>query len=221
MRAVLVLLCSGLFCGAAFAADPPAATAPSAPDTTPATPPVTPQVVAPLDEATGAILSRIFTDVCFGLFPDDAATDAKLAAGGGVAMTPQQVKAILHDDPGHGWIVIQDGHAYSITIEAPPFHACAVRVNTPAGVAATGLADMLGKLVAAKGQQAGRPQTLPVPPNPLMQIRAVLVPLSPAPAGADAEAFMAFVTTYRDRATNAVLTVENRFVHQIHAAPLH
>jgi hypothetical protein len=55
--------------------------------------------------------------------------------------------------------------------------------------------------------------------NPLMGINAAIVQLSPPPTGADAEAFMAFVTTYRDRTTNAVQFVENRFVHQIHAAP--
>jgi len=213
MRAILLLLGSSLLCGTAFAADPPAA--PSAP----AAPPATPQVAAPLDEATGAGLAALFTTLCVEAFPDAAALDARMAEKGATAMTPEQVKAVLHDDPGRGWLLTQNNHRFAITEEAAPFHACSVRVNTPAGVPNRALTGILGAVTAKSGQRVSSPQVMNRNDNPLMGISAVIVQVSPPPAGADAEAFMAFVTTYRDRTSNAVLFVENRFVHQIHTAP--
>lgn len=215
MRAILALFCTGLLCGTAWAADTP--------DSTPSSPPpsLTPQAPPPLDQATGAALAALFTEVCYHAFPDDAALETSLTAKGAMAMTPEQVKAILHDDPGRGWIVDQDNHRYQITVEAPPFHACSVRVNTPAGVSTSAMAQALPGLLGPLGQHAGAPQQLNRQDNPQMQIRAVVLALSPAPAGADAETFMSFVTTYRDRNGSAVLAVENRFVRQIHSLPVH
>ncbi len=214
MRAVLLILCSGLLCGAALAADPPASPAPPS-----AAPPLTPKAPPPLDEATGANLATLFTEFCVKAFPDGAALEARMRDRGAIAMTPEQVKGILHDDPGRGWIVRLEGHGFLVTEEAPPFHACSVRVNTPAGVPNGPLSRIVGDLAGESGRRVSSPQVLNRNDNPLMQISAALVTLSPPPAGADAETFMAFVTTYRDKTSNAVVTVENRFVRQIHAAP--
>lgn len=208
MRAILGFLGVGLLCGTAFAADPPA------PPVAPPSAPITPQAPPPLDDTTGSYLAILFTDFCYHAFPDDAALDAKLLAKGAVVMTPEQVKGILHDDPGRGWIYTEAGHRYLVTVEAPPFHACSVRVNTPAGVSTSSMSQMLPDLIEGQGQHAGKAQSLNR--DTPLQIRAMQLPLMPAPPGAQAESFMSFVTTYRDKTSNAVLTVENRFVRQIY-----
>lgn len=213
MRAILSILGAGLLCGTALAAAPPDPATPSRPPPAP-----TPPVVAPPDAAGGSALATLFVDLCVKAFPDGAALEAQIAAKGAAPMSAELLKGILHDDPGRGWVLKQEGRIFLITEEVPPFHACSVRLNTTIGVPIAPLGGIIADVIAASGQKALAPRNLNQQANPQMQIHAVEVGLTPPPAGADAENFMAFVTTYRDVQTGAVRFVENRFVRQIHAA---
>ncbi len=75
----------------------------------------------------GRELADLFADMCFSRFPDDAALAEGAAKRQLAAMSQDQVKAYLHSDPGHGWFLKTADGSYAITIEEPPYHACAVR----------------------------------------------------------------------------------------------
>jgi hypothetical protein len=213
MRAILSILGAGLVCGTALAAAPPDVAMPSGPPPAP-----TPPVAAPLDAVGGGALAALFVDLCVKSFPDGAALEAQIAAKGAAPMSAVLLKSILHDDPGRGWVLKQDNRLFLITEELPPFHACSVRLNTPAGVPITLMGGIITDVIARSGQKTLAPRNLNQQSNSQMLIHAVEVGLTPPPAGADAENFMAFVTTYRDTQTGAVRFVENRFVRQVHAA---
>ena len=75
----------------------------------------------------GRELVDLFADMCFSRFPDDAALTEGAAKRQLAAMSQDQVKRYLHSDPGHGWLLKTADGLYAITIEDPPYHACAVR----------------------------------------------------------------------------------------------
>ena len=80
------------------------------------------------DENPAALrLLRLFSQFCLQKFPDDAAMAADVEVAGAVAMTGDEVKARLHEDQGRGWTLDQAEGRFSITLESPPYHACAVR----------------------------------------------------------------------------------------------
>lgn len=84
-----------------------------------------PSATAPLHQA----LIRLFDVVCNRTFPDDDRLAAAMAAIPGVKpLTPEQVKLFLKDDPGRGWALSDGATELIVTIEAPPVHACAVRM---------------------------------------------------------------------------------------------
>jgi hypothetical protein len=74
----------------------------------------------------------IFRSACLFRFPDDRAVAAKAAAEGWQPLNAQQISAMLHEDPGHGWSLTRTYGTYLLTIEEPPFHACVVRKVYPA-----------------------------------------------------------------------------------------
>ena len=76
---------------------------------------------------------QLFDGVCLRAFPERGAVDRAVAQAGGVAMRPGQVRAFLHDDPGRGWMLARPEATYVVTIEDPPYRACAVRRMTPSG----------------------------------------------------------------------------------------
>ncbi len=86
---------------------------------------IPPDAVNQTDEA-GTRLVDAFARFCLQRFPNQTVTGGN---GGNdlVPMTPAQVKQYLHDDPGHGWTYRQDDGEYVVTVEDPPYHACAVR----------------------------------------------------------------------------------------------
>lgn len=119
-----------LFCVSAVAQTPAPAPAPPVPD----------------DE-----LAELFSTFCLDAFPAEAIL-AKAAGGRhGVAMTPDQVKSLLHDDPGRGWMLRTSQALYGVTVEYPPYSACAVRRMTPNGVSGVlHYIAALNRYVAAK-----------------------------------------------------------------------
>jgi hypothetical protein len=74
-------------------------------------------------------MTALYQQVCLKAFPDDKAVEAVMAKRDARALTPDEVKITMGDDPARGWNLIQDGSA-SVWLELPPYHACSVRWNT-------------------------------------------------------------------------------------------
>jgi hypothetical protein len=81
------------------------------------------------DKQAAADLLRVFLDPCQGKFPDDAAVALYAKDKGLTAMSADEVAELLGKDPGVGWVQHDESGAYVLTVEAPPYHACAVRVT--------------------------------------------------------------------------------------------
>jgi hypothetical protein len=89
----------------------------------------TPSSVAPAKPWSQDIfdLVNVYLDACVSKFPDDQAVGRRMTELQATAMTQDQISQILKNDPGVGWIYDHNGRQYKITLEAPPYHACAVR----------------------------------------------------------------------------------------------
>lgn len=75
----------------------------------------------------GAELADLFADFCLKRFPSETALAEGVELKQLRALSPRGVRRFLHDDPGRGWLLETPSDAYVITIEDPPYHACAVR----------------------------------------------------------------------------------------------
>ena len=115
------------------------------------------KAVMPSDEWVG-----LFTTLCLQKFPDDSAL-ATAAAEKGPAMTSAEVKSLLHDDPGQGWIVSGAQAKYFLTDEAPPYHSCALRRPTPAPINGNPFFDAAKQFVSANGGSLAPLQNRRVP----------------------------------------------------------
>lgn len=89
-------------------------------------------VPAPDAAAQLAEMVVLFDEICLKAFPDDAAVAKAVTARRGTAMSAEDVRVYLHDDPGVGWHLIGRAAPFEITIEAPPFHACGIRTTAVA-----------------------------------------------------------------------------------------
>ena len=88
---------------------------------------------APDPAAQLAEMLNLYEEVCLKAFPDDDAVAQAMAARGAAALDEAGVRRFLHDDPGRGWRLAGKTATFSLTVEAPPYHACGVRTNTVAG----------------------------------------------------------------------------------------
>ncbi len=97
-------------------------------------------------------LIAIFDMVCNRLFPDDQALNKLDAASGLRPLKLSEVGDFLGKDPGRGWITAPGQPPIIITVEAPPIHACAVRM-----LGTDGEIDeaMWGRIVDAAKQRSG------------------------------------------------------------------
>ena len=157
-------------------------------------------------DAAGARLVALFSRFCLQRFPDQPDL-----AQGETAMTPMppgMIQRYLHADPGRGWVNHEDGDTV-VTIEDPPYHACAVRRMYPAAPrfdrAYQG--TIMGWAESRNRGEFGPPRTARQQ-RPTMNIEATVQTL-PAARGRPAENFMAFTTTYPSG------NVEIRLVRQI------
>jgi hypothetical protein len=102
-----------------------------------AEPPETYDVALVTGDAAAEIaeMTELFGKVCIDHFPDDAMVAKEMIARGGVAMTPADVEVLLHADQGVGWKLVGKTTTYYVTVEAAPWHACAVRAATREGFA--------------------------------------------------------------------------------------
>lgn len=104
-------------------------------------------------------LTRVWAGFCLERFPVDTAVNAFAASQGATPMSPQDVKRYLHDDPGRGWYLHTELGLYAITLEQPPFLACAVRRMTPNGV--PGVSPFIAVMKAYSENQHGKLVTVP------------------------------------------------------------
>ena len=76
-----------------------------------------------------ARMVAFYDEVCLQTFPIDAQVDALMERKGATALTPEQVKVTLRDDPGRGWTLKDGNQEALIFLELPPYHACSVRFS--------------------------------------------------------------------------------------------
>jgi hypothetical protein len=159
-------------------------------------------------EPAAVELVEMFAGVCLEKFPDDTAV-RQFATEKGLAVIPDdRLRAMLGTDPGEGWLQNTARGQYVLTIELPPYHACAIRKSESAAP------DFLGPLspviAAWAATQSGArlkqlpPQTAQVGGLPAQVYQWVL----DRGPGKQAETLMAIVT-------NATSRVEVRLVRQI------
>jgi hypothetical protein len=73
-------------------------------------------------------LLDMFGEICLRRFPKDDIMQKYIKEKAYPALAPDQVRRFLKADPGIGWFRNRTGGGkYIITLEYPPFHACAVR----------------------------------------------------------------------------------------------
>jgi hypothetical protein len=106
-------------------------------------------------------LLRHFSDFCLQEFPDDAALAAAVEAAGGVAMTADELKARLHDDPGQGWMLDSPEGRFAIVLEYPPYHACAARVTAEKALASKLYAALMAVHAAQDKHVLSKPTLIP------------------------------------------------------------
>ncbi len=148
-----------------------------------------------------------FGQFCLQQFPER--NDPAPTSGGTLApMPPDTVRRFLHDDPGRGWVYRAQAE-YVLTIEDPPYHACAVRRRYPKLPDYQGLFDIARQIWAVNSRrgpfQALPPQAQTAFGLPVQARMAVL----PRTATTPQEVFMDLTTTYSNG------TVEVRLVRQI------
>jgi hypothetical protein len=86
---------------------------------------------APEDvNAIAAAKAELYDEICLRAFPDDQAVESAAKAHGATAMSPEDVKITLRDDPGRAWTLADD--SATIWLELPPYHACSIRWNSTA-----------------------------------------------------------------------------------------
>jgi len=78
------------------------------------------------DPAADELLD-IFAGLCFGRFPDETAVRQYASEKGLAVMPAEQLRHLLGTDPGEGWLQNAAQGQYLVTIEMPPYHACAIR----------------------------------------------------------------------------------------------
>ena len=157
-----------------------------------------------------AEMVALYDTICLRAFPDDAAVARAAEAQGGRAMSEAEVRRFLHEDPGRGWEVDGRTALFRVTLEAPPFHACAVRTLTVAGFPDMSpyraLAD---RFEAGGGYQAIAPVT--------REIGDIHVSGGGEQRQGSADGLLVFLTTPGEKhRTPAQSAVEVRFTHQIY-----
>lgn len=99
----------------------------------PYAPPISSNAVAQRDE-----MIALYDEICLRAFPDDKAAGDAAARHHATPLSQAQVRIYLHEDPGYGWQIDGRTARFNVTIEAPPFHACAIRTMTADGFADLG-----------------------------------------------------------------------------------
>jgi hypothetical protein len=154
----------------------------------------------------------VYDAACLRAFPDDEAVAREMTARGASPLSAREVRIFLHDDPGRGWRIDGRTGPISITIEAPPYHACGVRTMT-----AEGFADMGPyRALADRFEQGGGFQTIPAVSLDHDNLRISAGGERRLRPEGGSQSLLVILTTpaegHRDHGQTAV---EVRFVHQL------
>ena len=170
-------------------------------------------------------MAALYDTLCLQAFPNDAALARAAAAAQARPLTQTQVAFYLHDDPGRGWTLNTPTATYVVTLELPPYHACAIRRMTP-----NGFPNLAPYTARSEAYASARHATL----------STVVDQTSKSPDGADirsiaqlltptrpSELLMTITTDYHGHYDGPLATdigksgrgVEIRFIHQFPPAP--
>jgi hypothetical protein len=175
------------------------------------------------DPATPAEMSEIYASFCLDRFPDDHAVDALAANRKALSLRPDEVQRYLKADPGRGWYLSAPTGTYVITIEAPPFHTCAVRRMTPNGIAGVlpYIAAVKAYVAGKGGKLVGIPPNQSKTPNGIADISTYGYGMFD-PQGKPSDTFAVILTNYHGHvpaewqtAAKTGVGVEIRMVHQL------
>lgn len=166
-------------------------------------------------------MADLFSSFCIDKFPDDAALAGWADAKKAQVMTPEQVQQFLHQDPGHGWNLQTQTGLYVITVEEPPYSACAVRRMTPAGLPTVKIyKDAIDRYVASKHATLLPVQNMRTKGPGTSDISAYSFGIQDS-SGKVVESFMLFLTNYHGQVPASFkadaqdgVGVEVRMVHQ-------
>lgn len=169
-------------------------------------------------------MTSLFGAFCLRAFPDVPAVARLAAEHGARPLTPVQVRSYLHDDPGQGWHYSTPLATYAVTIEQPPYSACAIRRMTPSGfptvkpylAAISAFAAARGAPLVPAGQQAAK---TPGGADISAYVHAIMTPGANVPT----DTFIVLLTDYHGRYLGDLSRdvgtgnagVEVRFVHQM------
>lgn len=161
---------------------------------------------------------RMFDMICNHVFPDDA----RIAAGmskipGARALTPDELRIYLKDDPGRGWTMPAGTSRIVVTIEAPPVHACAVRIGNTDGIIDEGRWQQL--LTAAQARSGGDFTVMPPQTFAVGDLRTEASGVQKQAADGSAEAYYLLRTSPKNPAAARGYGVELRMVRQLVTAP--
>ncbi len=81
-----------------------------------------------------AAMAALYQQLCLQSFPTAAALAAALRPLDATELAPREVTGYLHADPGRAWRLQVGAVRYILTVEDPPFHTCALRRMTAAGL---------------------------------------------------------------------------------------
>lgn len=166
---------------------------------------------------------RLFTGYCLAKFPDDDALKDKAQADKREPLTAAQVQSYLHADPGVGWLVGEDGK-YVLTVEQPPYHACAIRRYVGEVMDGKALFAAAGEFLAPSGRKLGAPQTIQRAIGPGIVSSGVLMQVIGTSGQPSTEGFMFFVVSYpagtKPDGTTRPAFYDVRFVRQLYEKPV-
>ncbi|HWE76689.1 MAG TPA: hypothetical protein VG328_26220 [Stellaceae bacterium] len=81
-------------------------------------------------DAIADVLS-VFDQICLKRFPVGSTVDAFVAQNRLSPVSDQDLRAMLGTDPGVGFYAPSPPGPYTLTIELPPYHTCAIRKRFP------------------------------------------------------------------------------------------
>jgi hypothetical protein len=176
----------------------------------------------PSPPAGGALRGLVasFDMLCNRVFPDDERIAAAMARIPAMKpLTARQLRIYLKDDPGRGWIAGDGTSNMVVTIESPPFHACAVRMPQTDG--AIDEAMWRSVVDAAEARAGGGFTRMPPQSFLIGDLRSAVIGDQRRNPDGSAEAFYLFRTAPADPVKATGYGVELRLVHQIVAAGAH
>lgn len=182
--------------------------------TAPTTVAATPNAPQTADGDRLVRMVKIYDAICLRAFPDDHATDAAAVAMGGTPLPADKIAIYLHDDPGRGWTIADGDGVFVVTVEAPPYHACAVRRETANGFADLSAYERVADAYIAAHGPFSPPSELDIP-RPADQPQSHLSARSHETAsGVDT-----LIKVTDTGPAGTPMRVEVRFVHQIIGQP--